>query len=139
MKYSPQQFFFYIGGYPGPFYTITKKGRALVYSWEGRGDSDELTGEIIECYPTRAQWLEFWTDVGSIDIWSWDEEYVEPGVLDGTQWKLELKFDGKILKCTGSNKYPGQDRRKDRLGLYTETFKALLRAIRKLIGGLELA
>lgn len=138
MKYSPQHFFFYIGGYPGPYYTVTKKGKALIYSWEGRDESDELHSEIIEFYPTKAQWLEFWADVENIDIWSWDEEYVAPDAVDGTQWKLDLKFDGKSLKCTGSNKYPGQSRQ-DRLGLYTETFKTLLSATRKLIGGLDLA
>lgn len=38
---------------------------------------------------------------------SWDEEYYDPYILDGTQWELKLKFDDrKNYEISGSNVFP---------------------------------
>jgi len=40
-------------------------------------------------------------------VLSWDGEYSDPDILDGTQWELKLKFDGrKKFKTGGSNAFP---------------------------------
>ncbi|GEK91834.1 hypothetical protein [Alkalibacterium kapii] len=40
-------------------------------------------------------------------ILSWDEDYYDPYVLDGTQWELKLKFyDRKNHEISGSNVFP---------------------------------
>ena len=37
----------------------------------------------------------------------WEEKYVDPYILDGTQWELNIKEgDVPIIECYGSNKYP---------------------------------
>lgn len=56
-------------------------------------DPKELQ-ELIECYyPER-----------------WLPEYVNPGVLDGSQWELIVRYDGgKTSRSYGSNAWPKQD------------------------------
>lgn len=40
-------------------------------------------------------------------VMSWDEEYSDPYIMDGTQWELKLKLDGrKKFKASGSNVFP---------------------------------
>lgn len=40
-------------------------------------------------------------------VLSWDEEYSDPDIMDGTQWEIKLKFDNrKKFKTAGSNVYP---------------------------------
>jgi len=40
-------------------------------------------------------------------VLSWDEEYYDPYIMDGTQWELKLKFDNrKKFKASGSNVFP---------------------------------
>ena len=38
----------------------------------------------------------------------WKRNYIDPYILDGTQWELEIYFAGdrKPLKISGSNAYP---------------------------------
>lgn len=57
-------------------------------------DPQELQGLIESYHPER-----------------WLPEYVDPGVLDGTQWKLTVCYDGgKTSKTYGSNAWPKRDR-----------------------------
>ncbi|WP_143058677.1 IS1 family transposase [Alkalibacterium putridalgicola] len=40
-------------------------------------------------------------------ILSWDEEYYDPYILDGTQWELKLTFDDReTFEVSGSNAFP---------------------------------
>lgn len=40
-------------------------------------------------------------------ILSWDEDYYAPYILDGTQWELKLRFDGRqTFEISGSNVFP---------------------------------
>lgn len=40
-------------------------------------------------------------------VLSWDEEYHDPHIMDGTQWELTLGFDDReTFKVTGSNDFP---------------------------------
>ena len=57
--------------------------------------------------PSEDQWFEFWQEVDRIGVWAWLTEYINPDVLDGTQWSLELSHSGRRIKCEGSNAYPG--------------------------------
>jgi hypothetical protein len=55
---------------------------------------------------------EKWNDfrrslVERANVLSWRESYVEPHILDGFQWSLEVNFsDGTNLEIDGSNDYP---------------------------------
>ena len=40
-------------------------------------------------------------------IYNWKEEYYDYNIIDGTEWKLEIKFtDGKTKKYLGKNAFP---------------------------------
>ncbi|MGO1454624.1 MAG: hypothetical protein ACTHVM_07940 [Alkalibacterium gilvum] len=40
-------------------------------------------------------------------VLSWDEEYYDPYILDGTQWELKLTFDSRRdFEISGSNVFP---------------------------------
>jgi len=36
----------------------------------------------------------------------WKDSYVDPGVLDGTQWSVRIIIEGEELYKHGSNEYP---------------------------------
>ena len=46
----------------------------------------------VVIWPFEAQWCQFWQDVDPISVWSWLPEYLNPNVLDGTQWFLSLSL-----------------------------------------------
>ena len=51
---------------------------------------------------------EFIAGLKKIHIGEWKKNYIDPYVLDGTQWELEICFDNerKPLKISGSNAFP---------------------------------
>ena len=51
---------------------------------------------------------EFIAELQSLHLEDWDREYVNPGILDGEQWKLTIQFSDRKrpLKIYGDNAYP---------------------------------
>ena len=43
-----------------------------------------------------------------IDFLNWKSKYVDPDVLDGTQWEIEIIREGRNLKKYGDNSYPNE-------------------------------
>lgn len=86
--------------------------------------------------PTEDQRRQFWQEMDRLGVWSWAPEYINPNVLDGTQWSLSLSHAGRKAKCDGSNAYPGTDSIDcpD-----TGPFADLLRALVRLTGQPDLA
>jgi hypothetical protein len=56
----------------------------------------------------KSRWDEFRKSlVEKANVLSWKESYVDPYILDGFQWDLNINFsDGKTLEIGGSNDYP---------------------------------
>ncbi|MBG0765437.1 MAG: hypothetical protein H0S78_11300 [Tissierellales bacterium] len=42
----------------------------------------------------------------SVDILSWDLEYIDSDILDGTQWDVIIVTNEKNIEVVGSNKFP---------------------------------
>ena len=57
--------------------------------------------------PSEEQRHQFWQEVDRVGVWAWLPGYVNPNVLDGTQWRLELRHGERKVKSEGSNLYPG--------------------------------
>jgi hypothetical protein len=36
----------------------------------------------------------------------WQDSYVDPGILDGTQWSVRIIYEGEEISKHGSNEYP---------------------------------
>lgn len=42
----------------------------------------------------------------NVRIKQWDSQYIEPGMLDGTSWRVELTFEAYKQKKSGHQKFP---------------------------------
>jgi hypothetical protein len=85
--------------------------------------------------PTAAQWREFRQTLDELNVWQWRAEYPSGGTADGTQWSLELAWDGHALKAHGDNSYPDPGGKPNGKPQPTKAFVRYLAAVKKLIGG----
>ena len=110
-----------IGGYPGPWYSVSlwDDGRLKHVEQTQDGQTDAFVT------PSEADWERFLRSCRRIGIESWVDMYVQP-VCDGTSWDFDIQLDGLKCKVKGSNHYP--------VG-----FRAFLSSVRKLLGGLDFA
>jgi len=101
-------FYFKIGGYFGDNYMImiikSEDGAAVnYYAGEGYLPEEAIPKEKL----SPEEWREFIHKVFHCNIANWKKRYVDPHVVDGTQWELKVDFmNGKPIKVYGSNKYP---------------------------------
>ena len=51
---------------------------------------------------------EFLSGLADLHIGEWKKSYVNPCVLDGTQWQIKIEYENgrRPLKFSGSNAYP---------------------------------
>jgi len=64
--------------------------------------------ELKTIMPTSKEWNDFECVLEHLKVWRWKKEYVDPDVLDGTQWSLQITKGASMLKCHGSNDYPSE-------------------------------
>jgi len=62
-------------------------------------------GDVL-CSPTQEEWDIFLKALNTHNVWNWEEYYMNPDILDGTQWSLEIKAGSLKVKSGGSNEYP---------------------------------
>ena len=102
----------------------TKKFKLRVFDYFNPGFHAEITFEDNKVYRYSRPWSmnddlegekqildmikeEFIYELVNINIAAWDREYVDPYVLDGTQWNFEIQYnEGKKKKYSGSNDFP---------------------------------
>lgn len=120
-----------IGGYFGPSYSLEWVGDKLIYSASKQGHYSEMNETIT---PTVGQWQEFIKALDAIEVWSWQENYDNPCVLDGTHWTVEIRYPDREIKASGSNSYPAKQ---GQAGSYRrgDEFDLFLKAVQRLIGG----
>ena len=64
-------------------------------------------GNDIETYsPSQDDWNAFSDSLKKLNVWKWKKNYLDSGVLDGTQWELSIQEGPKKKSCYGSNDYP---------------------------------
>lgn len=119
----PSRFLITIGGFTGSNYEVRLVRGRLRYQSERGGPSKMVS-------PTEEDWQQFWAAVQRCDLWNWEARYDNPGILDGTQWKVVITLGSRRLQSFGSNAYPGGDE-----GGGSKPFQRLLQAVRKLVGG----
>lgn len=122
--FIPDQLEFMIGGFfQGQYSVKYKDGKLLL----GPANSPSRVSDygVIEVMPTPSEWKIFWHKVDQLQVWKWKKSYSNRDVLDGEQWSLRIKINGKTLASNGSNSYPG-------------SFKPFLNILSKLAGGLSL-
>ena len=99
LKFSIGGFF---GGYETRTYTVT--GEKVMLDVENT--IIEKPSNLSVYYPfTKAEFIE---GLRNLHIGEWKRDYMNPYVLDGTQWNLEIQYNGdrKPIRISGSNAYP---------------------------------
>ena len=127
---TPRRLSAVIGGFLGKTYRVELEGEKLIYTVLNPGNRVAARETIT---PKPAQWTEFWRTLDEIGVWRWHSEYLNPAVLDGTQWSLDLAEAGHAVKAHGSNTYPEADARPSRDATPTKTFNHYLAALRTLL------
>ena len=116
---------FYIGGFFGGYERVIWQNDKLHHQFFERNfDDDEKPDKVLnETAPSTKDWEEFWQAVDALKVWNWKKVYNNDDVLDGTQWQLRIKKQGKRgRKIFGSNAYPEPK----------GTFNSFIKALNKL-------
>lgn len=88
-----------------PIINVSKTASGALIEYKPPIGAEDVTP--IEKDLSFDEWIGFVSDLFRCYITDWKNRYVDPDILDGTQWELEITFDDKsILKRHGSNAYP---------------------------------
>ena len=110
-------FDFSIGGFSGGYERIIWQNDKLYHFFERSFLEEDFT------IPSTKDWDEFWDTVDTLKVWSWRKDYNNDDVLDGTQWELTIKREGRRKRrIFGSNAYPKPK----------GTFNSFIKALNKL-------
>lgn len=95
-----------VGGYFGGYYQVEIDLENNLVSWThgGEGEIEETVHRNIRSATAK----KFVEQLEKLDLLNWEAEYVDPGVLDGTQWQVEIVMAGHTSTKHGSNCYPEQ-------------------------------
>lgn len=128
----PKRFSAYIGGFTGASYSLELRDEALAYTVSESGAQNSSLKLIT---PTPAQWREFRQILDDINVWQWHSGYRSDGVVDGTQWSLDIAYADHAVKTHGDNNYPYITGKPNGQPYPTQAFNRYLAAIKKLTGG----
>lgn len=125
----PSRFSAYLGGCFSVSYDIELRGDALLVN-----DGKRPTLVSTEVHPSLEAWVEFKRALDSINVWCWRSEYPNPGILDGTQWSLDIDYPDRSVQAHGDNNYPGPEGMPTGQPEEPDTFQSFVGAVSKLLG-----
>ena len=91
-----------IGGYPGPYFTITWERDALLWTAHGAGFEEQRK----VARPRASSWARFWDLLDEVGAWDWPED-CGALAMDGTTWSIQLTRGDQVLRSGGVNAWPG--------------------------------
>jgi hypothetical protein len=92
-----------VGGYFEGYYNVDVTLSALQVSWHHLvGGYEETIRKTMDSATAK----NFAEELKSVNLLNWKSKYIEPGVLDGTQWSTEIIRDGRNIRKRGDNKFP---------------------------------
>jgi hypothetical protein len=129
VSYLPKRFEVSIGGFWGQSFGVEIAGDSLIYKTYEQGYNliDERT-----ITPTAIQWNRFWVPTNKLNIWKWKNRYTNPGIMDGTSWKVNIYYKNMEINSSGSNSFPGVSQNQIR-----NLFNRFLGAVSNLLGGVS--
>lgn len=129
---TPKVMVFTIGGLEAR-YRVEWDGKAVRYEVSGVHAQGRTPKTVT---PTEAQWAAFWAALDEAKVWQWGPNYVNPNVLDGASWTLQLEHGTKRMKSTGRNGYPGDTdvAKMAREPVPSQVFGKTLKAVETLLG-----
>ena len=108
-----------VGGFFGSTYAITIE-RDELWCSEMRG-SQPFKKHLA--HPSREQWSRFRAMLDALNAGSWQKSYLNPGVMDGTQWSVRIRYPDLVIDSAGSNSYPNAKGRPNGSPEETSTFQ----------------
>lgn len=95
-----------VGGYFGGYYQVEVDLENNLVNWNhgGAGELEEKVDRNIRLATVK----KFLEQLETLDLLNWEAEYINSGILDGTQWHVEIVMDGHTITKHGSNCYPEQ-------------------------------
>ena len=87
-----------------------------------------------EVRPSPEDWAEFRRALDAINVWCWRSEYPNPGILDGTQWSVDIAYPDRSVHAHGDNNYPGPDGVPNGQPDEPDTFQSFVCAVSRLLG-----
>ena len=125
MDKSTETLNFFIGGFPRGYERIIWLNGKLYHLMDGEPEEEEVRpDEVLNVTtPSKKDWEEFWLTVDALKVWSWEKEYINSDIIDGTEWELRIKREGRRRRrIYGLNAYPQPER----------IFNSFVKAINKL-------
>ncbi len=93
------------GGYFEGYYNVEINLTTYQVLWSRWGGGEEETIQKIIRPATAKKFIE---ELKLIDLLDWKAKYIEPGILDGTHWSVEIIRDGRNINKHGDNKFPDE-------------------------------
>ncbi|WP_320164945.1 hypothetical protein [uncultured Trichococcus sp.] len=95
-----------VGGYFGGYYQVEIDLENNLVSWTHGGEGEPANMALRNI--RLATGKKFVEQMQTLDLLNWEAEYVNQGIMDGTQWHIEIVMDGYTITKHGSNDYPDQ-------------------------------
>jgi hypothetical protein len=126
---KPDRLSIRLGGFDGPSYELALSNDVL---WYKSGDYVyQLESKDAEkIVPSDEEWQQFRKTLDNLGVWSWQTNYMNYDVLDGTQWGVTIAYSNRMLATEGSNGYPGSKNETP-----SKAFEEFLGAVERLLGG----
>ena len=96
----------------------------LTYVHNARSFTKVPGSELVHIRVPPERWLAFRRRLDSAKVWSWDRQYRNNNILDGTLWHLEVAYADRKILTDGANAYPPE-----------RQFSEFQAAVQELIGG----
>ena len=124
----PRRFSASMEGFSGPSYSVRMyaDGSLLEYLYNPRGFTMRPEAQRTVVKVTPQQWAAFRRNLETAQFWSWEKEYTDNDVPDGTTWRTEVAWADRSGASWGRNSYPD-----------ARQFSIFRTAVQELIGGRE--
>jgi hypothetical protein len=129
---TPQKLDIYIGNAVLGAWHVRLHERSLMCSLEANGMADRSGSSVT---PSEEQWRAFRATLDRLHIAQWQHDYPNPGgVMDGTQWYIQIVYPDGVLKLRGDNNFPQSDGKPNNDPNWTPTFRQFVTALKALLG-----
>ena len=115
-----------IGGYPGPWYSITWQGDHLLWTAHGGG----LPAQQKVCRPRASSWARFWNLMDEAGARDWPED-CGCCAMDGTSWSIDIVVGDRVFRSRGVNAWPSSTGIED---TETREFRRVRQGLSRLVG-----
>ena len=127
----PQKLDIYVGSSIFGAWHVVLHGRSLTCTQEQAGRANDNGLPIT---PTDEQWRAFHDALQRLAVSQWQSDYPNNGVLDGTQWQVEIVYPDWTVNAKGDNNFPDANGKPNSSPDWTPSFRKFVSALRMLLG-----